>query len=170
MAKSSCRYNGNTNCDRAWLPVWISALPWQLALRVKHLQLSPLAQAEYHWQRGLAHKDQYRQMHFEENCSVLLPTLVSELTLLSCNHPDHVSRKQHWNGAPFWFQCCFLDNKGRVVTKNRSISKAKIDNCQLQKSLQSYVVWIALYSYYGPNLKPQMHVCVFIPTHKYLTL
>ena len=151
MAKSSCRYNGNTNCDRTELHTWISSLAWQRALRVKHLQLSMLTQAECHWQHGLAHQDQYRQRHIEENCSVLLPTLVSGSTLLSCDHPNHVSRNQHWNGAPFGFQCCFLFNKSRIVTKNRSISKAKIDNCQLHSSLQSCVIWIALG---GPTMKP----------------
>ena len=131
------------------------------------MQLSMLTQAECQWQQGLTHLDQYRQRHFEENCTVLLPTLVSGLTLLSCDRPDHVNRNQHSNGAPFGFQCCFLVNQGRIVTKNRSISKSKIDNCQLHRSLQSCVVCIALG---GQNLKPQMHVCVFIPAHKYLTL
>ena len=65
---------------------------------------------------------------------MLLPTLVSGLTLLSCDRPDHVNRNQHSNGAPFGFQCCFLVNQGRIVTKNRSILKAKIDNCQLHSS------------------------------------
>ena len=46
MAKHSRMYNGHTNCDRAGLHTWISALPWQLALRVKHLQLSMLTQAD----------------------------------------------------------------------------------------------------------------------------
>ena len=158
MAKSSCRYNGNTNCDRTELHIWISTLTWQRALRVKHLQLSMLTQAECHWQHGLAHQDQYRQRHVEENCSVLLPTLVSGSTLLFCDHPNHVSRNQHWNGAPFGFQCCFLFNKSRIVTKNRSISKAKIDNCQLHSSLQSCVVWIALG---GPTMKPPKYTFVW---------
>ena len=91
------------------------------------------------------------QRHFEENCSVLVPTLVSGLTLLSCDSPDHVSRIQNSNGAPFGFQCCLIVNQGRIVTKNRSISKAKIDNCQLHRSLRSCVVGIALG---GQNLKP----------------
>ena len=151
MAKSSCRYNHNTNCDRTELHTWISTLAWQRALRVKHLQLSMLTQAECHWQQGLAHQNQYRQRHFEENCSVLMPTLVPGSTLLSCNHPDNVSRNQHWNGAPFGFQCCFPFKQSKIVTKNRSISKAKIDNCQLHSSLQSCVVWIALG---GPTLRP----------------
>ena len=151
MAKSSCRYNHNTNCDRTELHTWISTLAWQRTLRVKHLQLSMLTQAECHWQQGLAHQNQYRQRHFEENCSVLLPTLVSGSTLLSCNHPDHVSRNKHWNGAPFGFQCCFPFTQSKIVTKNRSISKAKTDNCQLHSSLQSCVVWIALG---GPTLRP----------------
>ena len=110
-----------------------------------------LTQAECHWQQGLAHQNQYRQRHFEENWSVLLPTLVSGSTLLSCNHPDHVSRNKHWNGAPFGFQCCFPLNQSKIVTKNMSISKAKIDNCQLHSSLQSCVVWIALG---GQTLRP----------------
>ena len=119
MAKNSCRYNGNTNCDKTELHTWISTLAWQHALRVKHLQLSMPTQAECHWQHGLAHQDQYRQRHIEKNCSVLLPTLVSGSTLLSCDHPNHVSRNQHWNGAPFGFQCCFLFNKSRIVTKKK---------------------------------------------------
>ena len=91
MTENSCSYNGNTYCDRAGLHTWTSALPWQLALRVKHLQVSMLTQAECHWQQGLAHKDQYRQSHFEENCLVLLLTLVSGLNLLSCDLPDNMS-------------------------------------------------------------------------------
>ena len=94
----------------------------------------------------------------------MLPaTLVSGLTLLSCDRPDHINRNQHSNGAPFGFQCCFLVNQGRTVTKTRSISKAKIDNCQLHRSLQNCVICIALG---GQNLKPQMHVCGFIPAQK----
>ena len=48
---------------------------------------------------------------------MLLPTLVSGLTLLSCDLPDHVSGNQHWNGAPFGFQCCILVNKGRILSQ-----------------------------------------------------
>ena len=49
---------------------------------------------------------------------MLLPTLVSGLTLLSkCDLPDHVSGNQHLNGAPFGFQCCFLVNKGRILSQ-----------------------------------------------------
>ena len=50
---------------------------------------------------------------------MLLPTLGSGLTLLTCDRPDHVNRNQHSNGAPFGFQCCFLVNQDRIVTKKR---------------------------------------------------
>ena len=56
---------------------------------------------------------------------MLLPTLVSGLTLLSCDCPDHVNRNQHSNGAPFGFQCCFLVNQGRIVTKIGQYQKTK---------------------------------------------
>ena len=73
MAKRSCKYNGNTYCDRTELHTWISTLAWQPALRVKHLQLSMLTQAECHWQHGLAHQDQYRQRQVRRTAQCYCP-------------------------------------------------------------------------------------------------
>ena len=154
-------YNGKTNCDRAWLHTWIRALPWQLALRIKHLQFSMLTHDDvigskvYGQLRSIQTKALWRELpiattHFGFwiNPSLLRPSW------------PYVSWNQHWNGTPFGFQCCFLVNQDRIVTKNRSISKTKIHICQLHRSLKTSVIWIALS---GLNLKPIIHIFVFIP-------
>ena len=167
MAKSSCRYNGNTNCDRTKLHTWISTLAWQRALRVKHLQLSMLTQAECHWQHGLAHQDQYRQRHVEENCSVLLPTLVSGSTLLSCDHPNHVSRNQHWNGPHLDFNALFYLTRAGLLQKIGQYQKPKstiANSTVLSKVVLSELPLVdQLWSL-------QIHLCMVIPAHKYLNL
>ena len=135
-------YNGNTNCDRAWLHTWISDLPWQLTLRVKHLQLSMLTHADVIGSKVWPTKINTDKRHFEENCQVLLPTLVSGLTLLSCDLPDHMSAEISIEmGAPFRFQCCFRVNQCRILSQiNRSISKTQIHICQLHRTLKTSVI------------------------------
>ena len=82
---------------------------------------------------------------------------------LLCPSWPYVSWNRHWNGAPFGFQCCFLVNQCRILSQiNRSISKTQIHICHLHRTLQTCVIWIALS---GLNLKPLIHIFVFIPAH-----
>ena len=167
MAKSSCRYNGDTKCNRAWIHTWISALHWQLALSVNICNLVCSHKLSANGSKVWPTKTNTDKGTLKRTvqCYCHLWFLDKPFSLVTAlTKSTEISIQM---GNPFGFQCCFLVNQGRIVTKNRSISKAKINNCQLHRSLQSCVVCIALG---GQNLKPQMHVCVFIPAHKYLTL